>query len=288
MNDGTITVETVDPIDSNAGDSEIADKRQRCATDANLITELITVRNDYNSTFFELQECTKRLEHEKHEHQKTFDLLQQEKRQYADQLEQEKFEHQETIDAFEAEKQKHAETSNQLEQEKFEHQETLDEFEEEKRKHAETCNQLEQEKFEHQETLDEFEAEKRNHKMSSEQLEQEKHAHQKTKKQLESQKRANVQLKANSDASERNASALSVENCREIKSLRGAKRKLEAQAVDLRRSHPVKDPEDNEDSDHDTFEVEKLVKDKEKKGKRYFLVKWKGYNNRHNTWEELR
>lgn len=37
---------------------------------------------------------------------------------------------------------------------------------------------------------------------------------------------------------------------------------------------------------HDTYEVENLLNDELRNGKRYYLVKWKGYDMKHNTWEQ--
>lgn len=37
-------------------------------------------------------------------------------------------------------------------------------------------------------------------------------------------------------------------------------------------------------NDDDQFEVERLLKHKTQNGKQMFFVKWKGFNNRHNSW----
>lgn len=37
---------------------------------------------------------------------------------------------------------------------------------------------------------------------------------------------------------------------------------------------------------NEEYEVEDLLNDEIRKGKRFFLVKWKGYDRKHNTWEQ--
>lgn len=40
----------------------------------------------------------------------------------------------------------------------------------------------------------------------------------------------------------------------------------------------------NDDDDNDVYEVEKLLADKIKRKKQYFLVRWKGFDERHDCW----
>lgn len=63
--------------------------------------------------------------------------------------------------------------------------------------------------------------------------------------------------------------------------------------IDLNRSHANENEEKkNNDADQaeksidqdENHEVERIINDKWKNGERYFLLKWKGFNNRHNRW----
>ena len=44
---------------------------------------------------------------------------------------------------------------------------------------------------------------------------------------------------------------------------------------------------ENTDSDEEPWEVEKLTKRRVRLGQVQYLVKWKGYNNRHNVWRSI-
>ena len=41
---------------------------------------------------------------------------------------------------------------------------------------------------------------------------------------------------------------------------------------------------DDEETDDDVYPVEKIVKTKTQKGKKYYLIKWKDYSDKYNSW----
>lgn len=47
----------------------------------------------------------------------------------------------------------------------------------------------------------------------------------------------------------------------------------------------VSDSNDSETTDDEFYKVEKVVGHRKRKGKNYFLIKWKGYDDSENTWE---
>lgn len=55
-------------------------------------------------------------------------------------------------------------------------------------------------------------------------------------------------------------------------------------ATKLKRKHETSAQTYESDND-DVYDVEKLLNDKQKGKKRYFLVRWKGYDDKHDSWE---
>lgn len=77
-----------------------------------------------------------------------------------------------------------------------------------------------------------------------------------------------------------------ISNLTRAKDLLEARNKQLQKGIGQRAVAEKRDEDEDENDDDNVYEVEKLVDHIMEKGVRYYLVHWKGYSKRHDTWEK--